>query len=397
MCCPKPSPTPGGQDLQYCPPITPCSWLSVPGDCGSRPVLLVNGLRLGPVSSVLPKTLSDDSRGPGPTILSSYYTLFTTKCPRWLRQPACAAGGWPDAGSCEQCAAHNPLRLQTPGPTILPSYYSLVMTKCPRWLAASLCCWWITWGVVLWALCSPKPSPTAGALDPLYWLPIYTLFMTKCPRWLWQPACAAGGWPEVGSCEKCVAQNPFLLQGAGTHNTAFKLHPVPMTKCPRWLWQPACGAGGWPEGWVLWAVCCPLPSLSPGGRDPQYCLPITPYSWQSVPGDCGSQPVLLVDDLRLGPVRSVLPKTLSDSRGLDPQYWLPITPYSWLSVLGVAMANQRSFKIGSFRFAAFVPKKIEYIRFWNKILDQNKTFLLSTKNFCQSFCSGPFPKIFARN
>ncbi len=29
----------------------------------------------------------------------------------------------------------------------------------------------------------------------------------------------------------------------------------------------------------------------------------------------------------------------------------------------VAMSNQRSFKIGSFRFAAFVPKKIEYIRF----------------------------------
>jgi hypothetical protein len=27
--------------------------------------------------------------------------------------------------------------------------------------------------------------------------------------------------------------------------------------------------------------------------------------------------VLLVDDLRLGPVSSVLPKTLSDSRGLD--------------------------------------------------------------------------------
>jgi hypothetical protein len=32
-----------------------------------------------------------------------------------------------------------------------------------------------------------------------------------------------------------------------------------------------------------------------------------------------------------------------------------------LSIL--AMSNQRSFKIESFRFAAFVPKKIEYIRF----------------------------------
>ena len=29
----------------------------------------------------------------------------------------------------------------------------------------------------------------------------------------------------------------------------------------------------------------------------------------------------------------------------------------------VAMSNQRSFKIESFRFGAFVPKKIEYIRF----------------------------------
>jgi hypothetical protein len=31
--------------------------------------------------------------------------------------------------------------------------------------------------------------------------------------------------------------------------------------------------------------------------------------------------------------------------------------------VGVAMSNQRSFKIGSFRFAAFVPKKIECKRF----------------------------------
>ncbi len=33
------------------------------------------------------------------------------------------------------------------------------------------------------------------------------------------------------------------------------------------------------------------------------------------------------------------------------------------SVLRLAMSNQRSFKIESFRFPAFVPKKIEYIRF----------------------------------
>jgi hypothetical protein len=31
--------------------------------------------------------------------------------------------------------------------------------------------------------------------------------------------------------------------------------------------------------------------------------------------------------------------------------------------LAVAMSNQRSFKFGSFRFAAFVPKKIECKRF----------------------------------
>jgi hypothetical protein len=31
--------------------------------------------------------------------------------------------------------------------------------------------------------------------------------------------------------------------------------------------------------------------------------------------------------------------------------------------LEIAMSNQRSFKIGSFRFAAFVPKKIECKRF----------------------------------
>ncbi len=45
------------------------------------------------------------------------------------------------------------------------------------------------------------------------------------------------------------------------------------------------------------------------------------------------------------------------------------------------MSNQRSFKIESFRFAAFVPKKIEYIRFGNKILDRNETLSISTKKF----------------
>ncbi len=49
---------------------------------------------------------------------------------------------------------------------------------------------------------------------------------------------------------------------------------------------------------------------------------------------------------------------------------------SWL-----AMSNQRSFKIDSFRFVAFVPKKIEYILFWNKILDRNKRFLSLLEKF----------------
>jgi hypothetical protein len=49
------------------------------------------------------------------------------------------------------------------------------------------------------------------------------------------------------------------------------------------------------------------------------------------PGDCGSQPVLLVDDLRLGPVSSVLPKTLSDSRGLD----LSASELEVLDLLGI--------------------------------------------------------------
>ena len=59
------------------------------------------------------------------------------------------------------------------------------------------------------------------------------------------------------------------------------------------------------------------------------------------------------------------------------------------------MSNQRSFKIESFRFAAFVPKKIEYIHFWNKILYRNKTFSVSTRKiWSKSFCSGPFPNFF---
>ncbi len=59
----------------------------------------------------------------------------------------------------------------------------------------------------------------------------------------------------------------------------------------------------------------------------------------------------------------------------------------------LAMSNQRSFKIESFRFADLVPKKIEKICFWNKILDWNKTFSISTRIiWSKSFCSGLFKK-----
>jgi hypothetical protein len=45
------------------------------------------------------------------------------------------------------------------------------------------------------------------------------------------------------------------------------------------------------------------------------------------------------------------------------------------------MSNQRSFKIESIRFAPFVPKKIEYIRFRNKVMDRNKTFSINIRKF----------------
>ncbi len=61
----------------------------------------------------------------------------------------------------------------------------------------------------------------------------------------------------------------------------------------------------------------------------------------------------------------------------------------------VAMSNQRSFKIGSFRFAAFVPKNNAYNSFWNKILDRNKTFSISSRNFwSKTFRSSLFPNFF---
>ncbi len=45
------------------------------------------------------------------------------------------------------------------------------------------------------------------------------------------------------------------------------------------------------------------------------------------------------------------------------------------------MSNQRSFKIESFRFAAFVPKKIECKRFKSKFWIETKRFLSVLKIF----------------
>jgi hypothetical protein len=45
------------------------------------------------------------------------------------------------------------------------------------------------------------------------------------------------------------------------------------------------------------------------------------------------------------------------------------------------MSNQRSFKIESFPFAAFVPKKIEHIRFETKFWIVTKRFLSVLEKF----------------
>ncbi len=71
-------------------------------------------------------------------------------------------------------------------------------------------------------------------------------------------------------------------------------------------------------------------------------------------------------------------------------YWIKVWTPAKIAIMtsdkeqsgsGLAMSNQRSFKIGSLRFSAFVPKKIECKRFWIKILDRNKTPSISSKIF----------------
>jgi hypothetical protein len=48
----------------------------------------------------------------------------------------------------------------------------------------------------------------------------------------------------------------------------------------------------------------------------------------------------------------------------------------------LAMSNQRSFKIGSFRFAAFVPKKIDKLVFETKFWIETKRFYFVLEIFC---------------
>ncbi len=64
---------------------------------------------------------------------------------------------------------------------------------------------------------------------------------------------------------------------------------------------------------------------------------------------------------------------------------------------GLVMSNQRFFKIVCFHFPTNVPKKIEYIRFLNKIHYRTKTFSFRSQNFwSKSNRVVQFPNIFLR-
>ncbi len=55
--------------------------------------------------------------------------------------------------------------------------------------------------------------------------------------------------------------------------------------------------------------------------------------------------------------------------------------YSICRPPSLVMSNQRFSKIVCFRFPTNVPKKIEYIRFWNKVHFRSKTFSFRSKKF----------------
>ncbi len=63
------------------------------------------------------------------------------------------------------------------------------------------------------------------------------------------------------------------------------------------------------------------------------------------------------------PARQAGNRFLGSLKGLQIQAQGSSMGFGLSGGKGLAMSNQRSFKIGSFRFAAFVPKKIECKRF----------------------------------
>jgi hypothetical protein len=115
-------------------------------------------------------------------------------------------------------------------------------------------------------------------------------------------------------------------------------------------------------------------------------------TFQSDADTCGSGSATL---LPLGGSGSATLLPLGGSGSAIPHCTV-LNVFNWLCFnvgTRLAMSNQRSFKIRSFRFAAFVPKRIE--RFKIKILDQNKTFSVSSQNFLtKSFCFVRFQNFF---
>ncbi len=62
-------------------------------------------------------------------------------------------------------------------------------------------------------------------------------------------------------------------------------------------------------------------------------------------------------------------------------FFLVLFFHSFVLLSFLVMSNQRFLKIVCFRFPTNVPKKIEYIRFWNKIHCRTKTFYFGFKIF----------------
>ncbi len=79
-------------------------------------------------------------------------------------------------------------------------------------------------------------------------------------------------------------------------------------------------------------------------------------------------------------------KSLSSHGDVGSQFCRKNTPrWHWWTIFWrcrwLVMSNQHFFKIVCFRFPTNVPKKIEYICFWNKIHYRTKTFSFRFQNF----------------